>query len=369
MKICFLTNTMGINSGYGRYSREVISRVSKFAKVIVLTEEKSDYPGEEAILDGASSLRNIFKLSKLVKPYIENCDLIHALDVFPYGAIAALADKKIRKPLIINAVGTYSIASFYDNSLQGLARRYFLKLAYKKADEVLSISNFVSTEILKKVKPKILETINLGVDFNKFSKIEKIEHAGKVILSVGIIKKRKGYHISIPAIAEVKKLIPDIRYKIAGQIASQEYFESLKKLVENNNLQSNVEFLSDISDEELLGQYSTADLFLLPSVNIDHNFEGFGLVFLEAAAAGIPVIGTLGNGIEDAARDNFNGFLIKQNNVQETSTAVARILADRILYKQFSENGKIWAQKNDWRYVVEKYAKVYENILNPTVCK
>lgn len=354
---------MGINSGYGRYSGEVISRISKFAKVIVLTEERSGYPGEEAILDGASSLRNIFKLSKIVKPYIENCDIIHALDVYPYGVIAALADKKIRRPLIVNAVGTYSIASFYDNSLRGLVKRCFLKLVYKKADVVLSISNFVSKEILKKVKPKILEMINLGVDFDKFSEIEKKEHVGKVILSVGIIKKRKGYHISIPAIAEVKKTIPNIKYKIAGPVANRGYFESLQKLVKDKHLESNVEFLGDISDNELLGQYSMADLFLLTSVNVNHNFEGFGLVFLEAAAAGLPVIGTKDNGIGDAIDDKKNGFLVEQNNIDATAESVVKILTDSQLHEKFSHNSKIWAERHSWDGAIDEYKKIYEKVL------
>lgn len=362
MKICFLTNTLNPNSGYGRYSREVIKRVSRFAEVAVLTEQGGDYPNEVVSLGGASSLKNIFKLARRIRPYVQNCDIIHTLDAYPYGAIAALANKKFRKPLVINAVGTYSVAPFYDNSPRGLLKRYFLKLAYKKADIVLSISNFVESEILKKFRPKSYKVINLGVDFEKFSGIKKIEHPGKIVLSVGIIKKRKGYHISIPAIAEVKKSIPDIKYRIIGSVASREYFEFLQKLVKDNKLESNVEFLDDISDQELLKQYSMADLFLLTSVNINHNFEGFGLVFLEAAAAGLPVIGTKNNGIEDAMRDGYNGILVPQNDVDATARAIKNILEDHDLSGKFSENGRAWAKTNDWEFLAEKYQKIYKSL-------
>ena len=75
-----------------------------------------------------------------------------------------------------------------------------------------------------------------------------------------------------------------------------------------------IEFFNRLSDEALSDLYRRAKLFILTSINEDHHFEGFGLVFLEAAAAALPVIGTFGNGIEDAVKDCYNGFLVPQNN-------------------------------------------------------
>ncbi len=70
-----------------------------------------------------------------------------------------------------------------------------------------------------------------------------------------------------------------------------------------------IEFLTGVSDEELSCLYQSTRVFILTSVNQGRQIEGSGLVFLEAAAAGLPVIGTTGNGIEDAVKEGYNGIL------------------------------------------------------------
>lgn len=365
MRICFLTNTMGVNSGYGRHSREIIGRVSKFAEVTVLTEVKSGYPNEIAVLDGASSLRNIFKLSKLVKPYLKDCDVIHALDVYPYGVIGTLA-KSVSQKLMMTAHGTYAIPAIAHHPISfigSLIKRQLMLRAYRSASVVIAVSKYTRERAIKFSGTNNVTVINNGIDFRRFSEIKRIAHNYKVVLSVGIIKERKGYHIAIPAIAEAAKSIPGLKYKIIGPVADEEYLERLKRMVKEFHLENAVEFLDNVSDDELLNWYASSDLFLLPSINVGRSFEGFGLVFLEAAAAGLPVIGTKNNGIEDAVSDGYNGILVSQNNVRETAGAIIKILTDADLASKFLENGKKWALEKDWDKIVEKYKEIYQNVL------
>jgi len=365
MKICFLTNTMNVNSGYGRHSREIIERVNKFAEVTILTEVKSGYPNEIAVLDGASSLRNIFKLSKLVKPHLKDCDIIHALDVYPYGVIGTLA-KRVSQKLIMTAHGTYAIPAKARRPIgfiTSLIKRQLMLRAYRSASAVIAVSKYTRERTIKFSGTNNVAVINNGIDFRRFSEIKRIVHNNKVVLSVGIIKERKGYHVAIPAIAEATKSIPDLKYKIVGPVADEKYLERLKRMVKEFHLESAVEFLGSISDDELLNQYASSDLFLLPSINVGRSFEGFGLVFLEAAAAGLPVIGTKDNGIEDAVSDGYNGILVSQNNIKETAGAIIKILTDTDLANKFSENGRKWASEKDWDRVVEKYKEMYQNVL------
>jgi phosphatidylinositol alpha-1,6-mannosyltransferase len=266
----------------------------------------------------------------------------------------------------MSAHGTYAVPHSIRNPLKFLGsfiKKKIMLMAYKKAVSVVAVSNYTREQILKFSKKNNVTVINNGIDFSRFSKIEKIAHQGKIVLSVGLIKERKGYHISIPAIAEARKVIPDLKYKIIGGIANPIYFEKLKRIVEELNLVGTVEFLQNISDSELLDEYATADLFMLSSVNVKNSFEGFGLVFLEAAAAGLPVIGTKNNGIEDAVSNGYNGILVSQNNVKEAADAIIKILANVDLANKFSENGKEWASEKDWDRVVEKYKEMYQNVL------
>ena len=212
MKICFLNENLDYRAGVGRYGREIMEKLAGQLgiEVIVLTEESSGHPLEKAILKKAFLLRHLFNLFRnvwLARKYFRDCDIIHALDGYPYGVIAALANLGLNKKLIINGIGTYSILS-----LDRPIKKFLMKWAYQKADLVLCISDFTKKQILQRVQLRNLVVINHGVDFQKFQKGYKKENQQeKIILSVGALKPRKGYDISLAAIARlaVCGLIPN----------------------------------------------------------------------------------------------------------------------------------------------------------------
>jgi len=358
MKICFLNQNLNIYAGVGRYGRDIINNISqvKDMEIIVLTEEKSDDNFNFSILSPSFRLRQlpyIFINALRIRKYIKKCDIIHALDGYPYGVIATLANIGLNKKLIINGIGTYSVLP-----LDKPIKCSLLRWAYKKAYKILCISNFTKNQILKRIKLNNLEVIKLGVDYNKFQQETTDNNSGKIILSVGALKPRKGYHISIPAIAEIKKKYPNIKYYIVGGKPQKIYID----LVKNLNLEKNVEFLQGLSDEELVNLYHKSDIFLLTPVTInDNDFEGFGLVYLEAGACGKPVIGTYDCGAEDAIINNETGCLVPQNDIKKTAEAVLKLLDNSELAKRIGENGKKFAKKMDWDNVIKKYIKIYDN--------
>lgn len=362
MKICFLNENLDIKAGVGRFGRDVVENILAHGniEVVVLTEKSSGHRLEKAILCKSLFLKdllNLFINAFRIRKYIRKCDIIHALDGYPYGVIAALANIGLGKKLIINGIGTYSVLP-----LDVPIKRSLLKWAYKKADKIICISNFTKQQILKRINLNNIVVINHGVDCNKFQmRIGLEEKKEKIILSVGALKPRKGYHISIPAIAEVKKKYPDIKYYIVGGRPPKIYLDLVKKY----NLEDNVRFFENISDEDLIKLYYQADVFLLTPITIDsNNFEGFGLVYLEAGACGKPVIGTYNCGAEDAVVNGETGFLVPQNDIKKTAEAVLKLLDNPELAKKLGENGKKRAQQMSWGNVVKKYIKVYENTID-----
>ncbi|MBU1177119.1 glycosyltransferase family 4 protein [Patescibacteria group bacterium] len=375
MKICFLTNTLNIDSGWGRYSYNIIDQINKNKEIksIVLAEDAIGYSLVNPILKkSCKNLFFVFLNAFKARKYIKQCDIIHCLDAYPYGLIGTLANIGLNRKIIINVVGSYSIAPLEYKKEGKLLRRIYQKIkrdllywTYKKADYVLSISAFTEREILKRVKLKNTQIVHLGIDFNKFQidySVNKNNKKEKMILSVGALKRRKGYYISIPAIAQVKKKYPNIKYYIVADQSNQSYFKELKNLVAKHQLENNIIFLQKVSDKDLINLYYQSDLFLLTSVNIGLHFEGFGLVFLEANACGKPVIGTLGCGIEDAVKHEYNGLLVPQNNIDETAKAILRILDDPVLAQRLGDNGKQKAKNMSWQKTVEKYIEVYKLI-------
>jgi len=345
MNLLFLVHSIDQKSGWGRYAADLIKGLKDSGHNVVVLEEK---------VWGAK----LFLSALRARKHIKNCDIVHAFDVYPYGVIAYLANILLGKKLIISAQGTYAIAPLYN-----IKTSLLCKLALKRADSIIAISNFTKHELLKKITVNKIEIINHGVNLDKFYK-PHIDSQDKFILSVGAIKYRKGYHISIPAFAEAKKKFSELKYKIVGNQDDTIYFSQLRDLAKKYEVQESIEFLTEISDDELSALYQSAKVFLLPSINHDHHFEGFGLVFLEAAAAGTPSIGTFGSGVEDAVKDSYNGILVPQSNIEKTSRAITEMLGDKNKWQEMSENSHKWAYAHSLDGTIKEYSRVYLDILN-----
>jgi len=345
---------MDPKNGTGRYSSDLIYGIKqKGNEVTILKENDDGFDGLSILKNGTGMFSSAFKIRK----YLNDCDIIHALDVNPQGIIAYLANMFKKKKFILTAQGSYAIAPLYNWKTNLLSR-----ISYKSADSIISISNYTKEELLKKVDLKNIIVVNHGVDLKKFHCDQSIPKEN-FILSVGNLKFRKGYHVSISAFAKIKEKMPNLKYKIVGSDASESYYNELEKILIKYNIKDDVEILKDISDEDLILLYQRAKLFILTSVNQKKHFEGFGLVFLEAAASGLPCIGTLGNGVEDAIKNNYNGILVPQNNIEQTSEALIKILSDVELLQKFSQNSLTWARQHTLESVADKYNEIYHELL------
>ena len=325
MKICFLTHNLEQDNGAGVFSSRLI----------------------EGVRPMFEEIRKIFI----------NCDIIHALDAFPYGVIAVFFSFGLRKKIIITAVGTGAIGRLYNPYYAWL-----LKYAYKKADKVVAISNFTKKEILKKVRGMDIEVITHGVDFEKFQERARPNVLNPYILSVGAIRWRRGYKFSLQAFVEISKKMPDLKYVIIGKKFSEEYLSKLQRQIKDLGLGNKVFIFTDVSEEEIREFYRGAELFCLLSQNVRHDVEGFGLVFLEAAAAGLPVVGAKDSGVEDAVLDGENGLLVPPQDIRGFSDAVIKILSDITLRQKMSLKSIEFAKKSGWDEKIKKYSELYGSI-------
>ncbi|MHB0865975.1 MAG: glycosyltransferase family 4 protein [Minisyncoccota bacterium] len=354
MRIGYLVHDINPKAGWGRLGSDLISGVKKTGHEVTILKEIDDgFIGIPILKRGGGVFLSAFHARK----HLKNCDVIHALDVYPYGIIAFLATLFLRKNIVISLVGTYSVAPLYN------WKTSLLSSLSLRAATVTSISEFTKREVLKKVHLRDVVIITPGIDLGVFRK-EHGESKEQFIISVGALKERKGYHVSIPAFALAKKEIPGLKYKIVGSQRDSSYFSELKRLAREYGVEDTVQFLTNVSDDDLSDLYKEARLFLLSSVNAGHHFEGFGIVFLEAAAAGLPVVGTWGNGIEDAIRDNQNGFLVAQNDIAETSKAIIKIVGNSEKWHEMSAHSYSWADENSLDSMVKKYTGIYKKISN-----
>jgi len=350
MKILLLTGELTEKHGWGRYSIGLLGALSSAGVEVVVAQ------GLPNPLNYKKNYFLAFLYAMRLKNQAKDCDVIHSL-LEPYSYISYLLSLLTGKKYFITVHGTYGVLPynfpFY--------KKYFHKKSFENAEKIICVSNYTRKR-MEEFGLSNLEVINNGINFKNFSKLEvlPLENREDAIVSVGALKQRKGYHISISAFAEVLKVFGNIKYYIVGDQSDINYFNSLKKLVSDLNIEKSVVFLQSISDDELLGLYGKSKLFVLTSVNEGAHFEGFGLVYLEANARGLPVIGSLDSGAEDAIRDGETGFLVPQNGVSAVTKAVIKILENKNLTITMKENSQKWAKDHNWKRVIDNYINLYK---------
>lgn len=364
MKICFFTHNLHQDNGTGVFSRRLIAglRDALGAQIVALTASAAGESYEYPLLC-ANKLRLLGRLPKIRK-IIKSCDAVHTLDAFPYGIIATLASLGLGKKIIIAAIGSGSILPLYKWHYTP-----FVRSAYRRAAAITAISVFTKEEILKKIPDLQITVINPGVDMAEFtthvtrSTKHEIEKYKPYILSVGQLRWRKGHHFSIQAFAKIVPSFPRLKYLIVGKHYTDVYDRRLENLIAELGLQDRVYILKDVdSREALIELYKNAELFCLFSQNVKHDVEGFGLVFLEAAAAGLPVVGSKNCGVDDAARDGKNGILVPTRNPDDFADAIIQILGNERLKKAMGEESLAFARDSSWEKRIEEYVDVYKRI-------
>ena len=242
MKILILTHDTDTNSGWGRYASQLINGLKQKGFIITVLTEKFEGDSKTSILGRGSK---VFSSAFKVIPYAREADIIHALDVYPYGIIAWIASKIAGRPLLINLLGTYAIAPFYHRKTRWLSKRACLS-----ASCLIAISNYTKSEFNKILPSVEVEVINPGIDYGK-QHVDRSESGQPFILSVGALKKRKGYHIAISAFAVARRKFPELKYKIIGSQKDIQYFNGLKELTKKLSLENSIEFESNVSDDNL----------------------------------------------------------------------------------------------------------------------
>ena len=138
---------------------------------------------------------------------------------------------------------------------------------------------------------------------------------------------------------------------------------AIRGLVRELGLEDRVVMVKHVPRPFLVGLYRNAELFMLLPYDVDKDVEGFGFVFLEAAAAGLPVIGTRESGAEDALSHGENGFLVPPQDPPAAAEAAIRILSSPELKERFSRASLAFAREMNWERVAAAYHHIYRSLL------
>jgi phosphatidylinositol alpha-1,6-mannosyltransferase len=158
-----------------------------------------------------------------------------------------------------------------------------------------------------------------------------------ILLTVGRLIDRKGQDMVIRALPKIINHVPKLKYRIIGE---GPYRANLEKLAKELMVNEYVEFIGPVQDSDLIREYKSCDLFVMPSRESAEDIEGFGIVYLEASACGKPIIGGKSGGVSDAVLDNQTGILVDPTNIDEIANSVVNLLKNPLLAERLGKHGR-----------------------------
>lgn len=278
------------------------------------------YPRYLELPKGIMFHRSGFFMAKGIKRIINKVykefkfDLIHSHVAVPDGYAGMILNKEFKVPHVVTIHGQ----DFQNTISRNINCKKALFNVLNHIDKIITVSNKLKNVVKDENFYNKIEVVNNGIDKDYIS-VDKIQEnyieKNRInknlikILSVSNLKETKGIHINLKAIAKLKEIYSNISYDIIGD---GEYRGKLEELIKELGLEDNVSFLGKLEHKEVIDIMKQYDIFSLPSYK-----EGFGMVYIEAMAQGIPVIGVKGEGIEDAIENGVNGFLVERKNIEE----------------------------------------------------
>lgn len=281
---------------------------------------------------------------------------VHAGRVLPEGLVALAVARLSGRPVVVYAHG--------EEITTWRQRTKFRTMAYvyRRADSVVANSEFTKQELLKLgVEENRIVLVNPGVDLTRFRPGLRCDDLrGEVlrrpdqllILSVGRLSRRKGFDQVVRALPFLLVQGADACYAVIGIGPDREH---LMRVAKECGVGDRVRLLGHVPQEDLPRWYNAADVFAMPNREIDGDTEGFGMVFIEAAACAKPSIAGSAGGTAAAVVDGVTGLRVDGASVEAVAAALARVLTDGELAIRLGRQGHQRAVAEfGWERVAER---------------
>ncbi|MFB6181718.1 MAG: glycosyltransferase family 4 protein [Candidatus Magasanikbacteria bacterium] len=275
----------------------------------------------------------------------EDIDILYLHHIIPIGYVAYLFKKIYQLPFLIFSHGIDIISATRTDW-----KKYWVNKVIDASEQIITNSESLNERLLQRVEeiPEEKTTVLYPCPEDKFKtkpaqkKINELENRlgveGKqVMLTVARLVKGKGIEHLVKLMPEILKERPHLVWVIVGDGPER---ENMEELIRKYNLQNVVRFVGEKEHDELPPYYYLADLF----VELTHPHhgveEGLGLVFLEAAAAGLPVVAGESGGVEEAVVDKETGYVVGTFRDEEVTEKITKLLDDRELAREMGQKAK-----------------------------
>jgi phosphatidylinositol alpha-1,6-mannosyltransferase len=314
------------------------------------------YPG------GAYSVRSFFKLLLQVWTHADpdSYDVIHAID-WPSGLVLGFINRFRRVPYRVTVHGTEILLMPDSRQVKLLGGNFF-----SAPDLILTNSHFTKSLLLEKfpsVDSRRAKVTLLGVGEYWFEPAAEsatvlakygIPPERACVLTVARLDERKGHRLVLTALQGLPDSVAEKTvYVIVGR-GDEEYTAELHRLAEECKVP--VVFAGSVDNDDLRALYASARVFCMPGEPHPRRVEGFGLVYLEAAAQGVAAIAARVGAIPEVVVDGETGVIIEPLDDRALGAALLQSLEDPAYSRRLGENARQWARGFTWkRCAVQTY--------------
>ena len=386
MRVLYLTDSLSDLDGVGRYAVRLIHALEELEpglQVEVLLARKhrptsADVPPRWKVtvalppdyffhMAPARFWASLAAAAWRTRRAARRADLVHAIKDYPHNLAALLGARAAGRPCIATAHGTYTVQPLLAPRHARLAR-----WTYERFAALIAVSGHTAERVravwdAEGRAPLRMPMIPNAVDAGRYERHPALERRPwqdvRYTLSIGELKERKGHHLALEAWCALAPRHPDLHHFVIGKGSRDAYHRGLLERVAASGLGTRVHFLGNTSEEEKIDLLQRAEVFVhTPVTAADGGFEGFGIVYLEAAAAGTPSVGTRGSGAEDAIVDGRTGLLVEPE-AAAIERGLERLLNDAALRTRLSEEGRRHARASSWRANAEQVLALYRSAL------
>ncbi len=229
-------------------------------------------------------------------------------------------------------------------------------------DHVVANSNYTKNLAIEiGVKPEKIIVINPGIDrikkLNTKSLLEAenfLKNKHPRLITISRFDKRKNHEKVIMSLKNLKQIYPNIIYICVGYGDEE---ENIKKLVKELDLNEQVLFFKNISQDLKNAIMAKSHVFVMPSIIYKKSVEGFGIGYIEAAQYSLPSIGGKDGGASDAIINNKTGFICDGNKLEEIYSSLDLILKNNS-FNKLGKNAKEYVKKFEWENIINEYLKI-----------
>lgn len=325
-----------------QYSIQMLNELRKYANVILIGKSEKN-----------KNIKYIYKFIKILKE--SDINIVHCHNRGSYK-FALLSKVFINKLKIV-----YTI---HDTNIYNNVPEVYVKIDRIFIDKFIAISKAVEDNItMRGISPDKIKLIHNGIDVEKYNLSKELRKNEITIGCVArLVPEKKGQDILIKAISKVKKLYPNVKCKLAGEVPieggikkneNKIYLEELAKSV---GVYENIDFLGNVDNipEFLKG----IDIFVLPS-----RYEGFGLSLIEAISSKTPVIASNIDGPREIIKGDKYGLLFEKENECDLSEKIIQVILGYEYQK--IENAYLYVNENySVKSMYKKYYDVYQSVFN-----